>query len=197
MLACSSAAKERQAEATAKTDDALALTLENIFRRARSGASNPAISPDGTWVTFTARTSQGQGIHRLSLKADASRNPQLWTEGSDAVWAPDSRSIVLVRGDRLFRIGVDETEAKPLTEAIKGLRRRCFRPMAAPSRSTRRLPDIRISGWRRPQAARRASSRERACREMTAGSLRPGHLTARRSLMFRTRPTTGRTICGW
>ena len=121
-LACSPAAKERQAEAPAKTDDALALTLENIYRRGRSGASNPAISPDGTWVTFTARTPQGQGIHRLSLKADASGIPQLWTDGSDAVWAPDSRSIVLIRGDRLFRIGVDETEAKALTEPIKGLR---------------------------------------------------------------------------
>ena len=130
-LACSSAAKERQAEAPAKTDDALALTLENIYRRGRSGASNPAISPDGTWVTFTARTPQGQGIHRLSLKADASRNPQLWTEGSDAVWAPDSRSIVLIRGDRLFRIGVDETEAKALTEPIKGLRAPVFSPDGA------------------------------------------------------------------
>ena len=127
-LVCSSAAKERQAEAPAKTDDALALTLENIYRRGRSGANNPAISPDGTWVTFTARTPQGQGIHRLSLKADASRNPQLWTQGSDAVWAPDSRSIVVVRGDRLFRIGVDESEAKAITEPVKGLRAPVFSP---------------------------------------------------------------------
>ena len=177
-LACSPAAKERQAEAPAKTDDALALTLENIYRRGRSGASNPAISPDGTWVTFTARTPQGQGIHRLSLKADASRNPQLWTEGSDAVWAPDSRSIVLIRGDRLFRIGVDETEAKALTEPIKGLRA----PVVFPRWWDHRvlLDGIRTSGCLAGSVGRREPRQltERPCPPMMVASSLRGHLMA-------------------
>jgi dipeptidyl aminopeptidase/acylaminoacyl peptidase len=131
VAACSQTAPEQAAAAgqpAAKTDDALPLTLENIYKRGRGGASNPTISPDGNWVTFSARTAKGQGIHRLPLKAGVGGEPQFWTEGGDAVWAPDSRSILVVRGDRLQRIGVDETQAKPLTEAIKGLRAPVFSP---------------------------------------------------------------------
>ena len=130
--ACSPAAQEQQAAAAgqpaAKADEALPLTLENIYKRGRGGASNPAISPDGNWVTFAARSAKGQGIHRLSMKGGGGGDPQFWSEGSDAVWAPDSRSIVVVRGDRLHRTGLDETPAKPLTEAIKGLRAPVFSP---------------------------------------------------------------------
>jgi dipeptidyl aminopeptidase/acylaminoacyl peptidase len=131
VVACSQAAPEQAAAAgqpAAKVDDALPLTLENIYKRGRGGASNPSISPDGNWVTFSARTAKGQGIHRLPLKATGGGEPQFWSEGSDVVWAPDSRSIVVVRGDRLQRIGLDETQAKPLTEAIKGLRAPVFSP---------------------------------------------------------------------
>ncbi len=181
----------------AKADDALALTLENIYRRGRAGASNPAISPDGNWVAFTARTAQGQGIHRLSLKAGASKDPQLWTEGGEAVWAPDSRSIVVIRGDRLFRIGVDESQAKPLTEAIKGLRS----PVLSPDGRSIAFYST-ASGhqdiWLMPAdgGAPRQLTRESMSEDDGRFSPR-GRRTGRRSLMFRTRPTTGRTICGW
>ena len=131
VAACSQAAPEQAAAAgqpAAKADDALPLTLENIYKRGRGGASNPSISPDGNWVTFSARTAKGQGIHRLPLKAAGGGEPHFWSEGSDVVWAPDSRSIVVVRSDRLQRIGLDETQAKPLTEAIEGLRAPVFSP---------------------------------------------------------------------
>lgn len=105
----------------------LPLTLENISKRGRGGASNPAISPDGKWVVFSAAGVTRPGLYRLPL--DGSRpEPQFVTEGGGAVeWAPDSRSLLVVRGERLVKVGF-EGEPTPLTPAIKGLRAPVFSP---------------------------------------------------------------------
>ncbi len=105
----------------------LPLTLENIYKRGRGGASNPAISPDGRWVAFNASVASPAGLYRLAL-ADGAHQPQFWSEGGGAVeWAPDSRSIVVVRGERLWRIGF-EGEPTPVTPMVKGLRAPVFSP---------------------------------------------------------------------
>lgn len=105
----------------------LPLTLENIFKRARGGASNPAISPDGKWVAFNAPGAARPGLYRLALDGPAAE-PQFWTEGAGAVeWAPDNTSVVLVRGERLWKLGF-EGEPAPLTPVVKGLRAPVFSP---------------------------------------------------------------------
>jgi dipeptidyl aminopeptidase/acylaminoacyl peptidase len=105
----------------------LPLTLENIYKRGRGGASNPAISPDGRWVVFNAPAASPAGLYRLALEGGA-HQPQFWSEGTGAVeWAPDSRSIVSVRGERLWRIGF-EGEPRPVTPKVKGLRAPVFSP---------------------------------------------------------------------
>ena len=106
----------------------LPLTLENIYKRGRGGASNPAISPDGKWVAFTAAGASRAGLYRLALDGAAPHQPQFWSEAGGAVeWAPDSRSIVVVRGERLWRIGF-EGEPTAVTPVVKGLRAPVFSP---------------------------------------------------------------------
>ena len=105
----------------------LPLTLENIYKRGRGGASNPVISPDGKWVAFNAAGASRAGLYRLALEGVA-HQPQFWSDGAGAVeWAPDSRSIVVVRGERLWRIGF-EGEPTPVTSVVKGLRAPVFSP---------------------------------------------------------------------
>ncbi|HXH05635.1 MAG TPA: S9 family peptidase [Vicinamibacterales bacterium] len=103
------------------------LTLENIFARGREGASNPAISPDARWVAFTARAPR-PGIYRVATGGDGPNEPVFWVDGAGAVWSPDGRSIVFVRGDRLWRIGLEGGEPVALTPAMKGLRTPVFSP---------------------------------------------------------------------
>ncbi len=106
--------------------DGLPLTLENIFRGGRGGAGNPTISPDGKWVTFTGRTARGNGLHRLSPTGTG--EPEYWAEASGIEWAPDSQSVVFARGDRLWRLGLNEKEPTALTPAVKGMRGPVFSP---------------------------------------------------------------------
>jgi dipeptidyl aminopeptidase/acylaminoacyl peptidase len=111
-----------------KDPASLELTLENIYRGNRGGAGNPAISPDGTWVAFTARTAGGSGVHRVSISARGAGEPRFWFEGGGVEWAPDSQSVVFVRSERLWRIGLDDSQPKPLTPAVKALRAPVFSP---------------------------------------------------------------------
>lgn len=105
----------------------LALTLENIYKRGRGGASNPAISPDSKWVAFSVPVAARPGLYRLPLDG-AANEPEFWAEGGGAVeWAPDSRSVVFVRGGRLWRLAL-EGEPMALTPAIKGVRTPVFSP---------------------------------------------------------------------
>lgn len=105
----------------------LPLTLENMYKRGRGGAANPAISPDGKWVAFNAPGAGRPGLYRLALDVSGAE-PQFWTDGGGAVeWAPDSRRIVVVRGERLWALGF-EGQPTPLTPAVKGLRAPVFSP---------------------------------------------------------------------
>lgn len=125
-IACGGTAVVITQQPSPEAPDGVPLTLENIFRGSRGGASNPSISPDGKWVAFTARTARGNGIHRVPATGGA--EPQFWAEGSGAEWAPDSQSLVFTRGDRLWRIGLADQQAKALTPAVKGLRAPVFSP---------------------------------------------------------------------
>ena len=109
----------------ATRQDPLPLTLENIFRGGRGGAGNPTISPDGKWVTFTGRTARGNGLHRMSPKGG---EPELWAEAGGIEWAPDSQSVVFARGDRLWKLGLNEKQATAITPAVKGMRGPVFSP---------------------------------------------------------------------
>jgi dipeptidyl aminopeptidase/acylaminoacyl peptidase len=128
--ACFAIAAAGAAGLAQQTDPAkapLPLTLENIYKRGRGGASNPAISPDGKWVAFSAPGAARPGLYRLPLDGSATE-PQFWTEGAGALeWAPDSRSIVIVRGNRLWRLGF-EGAPTALTAAVEGLRAPVFSP---------------------------------------------------------------------
>ena len=115
-----------RAQQTPPAQERLPLTLENIFRGGRGGASNPTISPDGKWVTFNGRTPRGNGLHRLSPTGTGA--PEFWAEAGGIEWAPDSQSIVFVRGDRLWRLGVNEKEPTAMTPAVKGARGPVFSP---------------------------------------------------------------------
>ncbi|HSC26446.1 MAG TPA: S9 family peptidase [Vicinamibacterales bacterium] len=112
----------------ARAEEGLPLTLENIYRQGRGGAGNPAISPDGRTVAFTGRGSGGSGIHRVAIDAGQAGEPVFWTEGSNPVWAPDGRSVLFTRGDRLWRLGLNDGEPKAITSAVKGLRAPAFSP---------------------------------------------------------------------
>ena len=112
----------------AQADEALPLTLENIYKRGRGGASNPTISPDGNWVTFAARTGQGPGNRSVAIEGRRRWRAGFLGRGSETVWAPDSQSVVFARGDRLWKLGVNEKEATAITPAVKGMRGPVFSP---------------------------------------------------------------------
>jgi Tol biopolymer transport system component len=95
------------------------LTLENILRGARGGAANPSISPDGKWIAFTARTPQGNGLHRIATSAGAA--PEFRAETGAAVWAPDSQSVVSVRSDRLWKLPLAGRQPTAITAPLKGM----------------------------------------------------------------------------
>ena len=105
--------------------DPLPLTLENIYKGGRGGAGNPTISPDGKWVTFTGRTARGNGLHRMSPNGG---EPEFWGEAGGIEWAPDSQSVAFARGDRLWKLGLNEKQATAITPAIKGTRGPVFSP---------------------------------------------------------------------
>jgi Tol biopolymer transport system component len=73
------------------------------------GAGEPAWSPDGTRLTFTAggiaiAAADGSGMTKLTTGADTS-----------PAWAPDGRGIAFVRGGDIWTIGADGTAARNLT----------------------------------------------------------------------------------
>jgi len=112
----------------AQSDTPLPLTLENIFRGGRGGASAPSISPDGKWVTFNAQTKGGRGVHRIQITNGQPGAAQFWIEGAGVEWAPDSQSVVFTRGERLWRAGLGDQTPKELTLAVKGIRAPSFSP---------------------------------------------------------------------
>src|ERR1700752_2959989 len=103
------------AQQPASRGEGQALTLENIFKGGRGGAGNPTISPDGKWVTFSGRTSRGNGLHRLSPTGG---EPEFWAEAGNIEWAPDSQSVVFARGDRLWKLGPNDKQATAITAAV-------------------------------------------------------------------------------
>ena len=125
-IAVTAATGATLARQPAQRSDGLPLTLENIFRGGRGGAGNPTISPDGKWVTFTGRTARGNGLHRLSPTGGG--EPELWAEAGGIEWAPDSQSVVFARGDRLWKLGLNEKQATAITPAVKGMRGPVFSP---------------------------------------------------------------------
>jgi dipeptidyl aminopeptidase/acylaminoacyl peptidase len=120
VVAITAAALLAQQPAARQDSLELELTLENIFRGGSGGASNPTISPDGRWVTFTGRTARGNGLHRLA--PIGSGEPEFWAEAGGIEWAPDSQSVVFARGDRLWRLRLNEREPTAITPAVKGMR---------------------------------------------------------------------------
>jgi dipeptidyl aminopeptidase/acylaminoacyl peptidase len=101
--------------------------LENIFARGRGGVGDPAMSPDGKTIAFSAQGRGGRGIHRVRVDAP-NTEPQFWTAGTGAVWAPDSQSIVFIREGRLWRLDTKSEQPVPITPAMKGLRAATFSP---------------------------------------------------------------------
>ena len=179
-----------------QSDTPLPLTLENIFRGGRGGASAPSISPDGKWVTFNAQTKSGRGVHRMQMASGQPGAAQFWIEGAGVEWAPDSQSVVVTRGERLWRAGLGDQTPKALTPTVKGIRAPSFSPTASASRSSRPRAVTRTSGSFRPKAASRSNSRRKRCPRTTAASASPGRRTAGPSRTSPTRPTTGWTTCG-
>jgi len=125
LIAVIAATAAATAQQPAARGEGQALTLENIFKGGRGGASNPTISPDGKWVTFTARTGRGNGLYRVS---PAGGESEFWAEAGGIEWAPDSQSVVFARGDRLWKLGVNEKQATTITPAVKGMRGPVFSP---------------------------------------------------------------------
>ncbi len=109
-----------------RAQEAQPLTLENIFRGPRGGVANPSISPDGRWIAFTARTPLGNGLHRMA--ATASATPEFWADAGAVEWAPDSQSVVFVRGDRLWTLKLTDRQPTPIASALKGMRGPVFSP---------------------------------------------------------------------
>ena len=95
------------------------LTLENIFRDARGGVSQAAISPDGRWVAAVAESADGRGIHLLDLTEEP---PVLrfWLTGSSPAWSPDGGRVAFLRDGNLFAAPVGDPDAAPLTDGLQG-----------------------------------------------------------------------------
>ena len=107
--------------------DGVPLTLENIFRDQRGGASHAAISPDGRWIAATARGPDGAGIYLLDLTEEPPV-PRYWLAGSRPVWSPDSAFVAFFRDAELWRAPVGDPDAVRLTEGLSGVRAPAWSP---------------------------------------------------------------------
>ena len=175
--------------------EALPLTLENIFRGGRGGAGE---SDDfaGRQMGDLHRRARRVATGCIDCRPPARGEPELWAEAGGIEWAPDSQSVVFVRGERLWRLGLNEKQATALTPAVKGMRGPVFSPdgrTIAFSATASGHQDVWLvpAGGGEPRQLTK-----QAMPGTTAGSIRRGRPTGARLRSSRTRRTTGPTISG-
>ena len=99
---------------------------EKLVRRfsfSQQGLGRSAISPDGRYIAFAARTDAGSSIWLRPVGSEATREIA-GTEGARSnqppAWSPDSRSLVFATQKQLKRISIDGGEATILCELPTG-----------------------------------------------------------------------------
>ena len=81
------------------------------------------VSPDGRWITFAARSGDGDGKVMLWLRAlgDPAAHPMSGTEGASfPFWSPDSEHLAFFAGGKLQRVDLKGSPAIAITTAPNG-----------------------------------------------------------------------------
>ncbi len=99
--------------------DTTTKTTDSLFEDASMPGTNPRLSPDGAWLSYTSANPQAVQIYHIATGTRYSLPSQL---GSAGVWSPDSASLLFVDFEesetvawyRLFRYNLaDQTLTAP------------------------------------------------------------------------------------
>jgi TolB protein len=94
------------------------------LKRLTVGGMDPAWSPDGRKIAaiFPDPASGGElQIYTLNANGTGRKRVTSGAESTAPAWAPDSRSIVFVRGSQIAVVGATGGRAKQITRPLKGL----------------------------------------------------------------------------
>jgi TolB protein len=79
--------------------------------------SNPAISPDGTWVVFESNRGHEHALHLWLARLEPEATPVELTEGVHPAWTPDGAAIIYSAHGDLYRIAARGGAPERLTSA--------------------------------------------------------------------------------
>ncbi len=109
----------------------LDLTLDNIHRTS-AGVRGVSISPDGRRIAISGSGPDGSGLYLAERDVSGAFGlPRYWLQGSNPAWAPGGDRIAFAAGGEIRVARVGDVEARPVMDAMEGVRAPAFSPDGA------------------------------------------------------------------